>query len=188
MFSLFLTHVRKRLPIPTAFYNKLSQLSLFVKKRSYAPAMIQYYNDGRNGMNERDTMEEWNSGGVITRRFGPAVITKYGYSMEEKWLYRGELHREDGPAVVTYKNNKIMSECWYRNGIIDRVNGPAVSEYDIPVYVHWDGTECWHYSRSRSDIPTYRTIREWYSNGNLVKYSEDDVVLTIFGCVIPIGQ
>ena len=39
-----------------------------------------------------------------------------------KWYLNGQLHREDGPAIIDKDGNQY----WYLNGKKHRINGPAV--------------------------------------------------------------
>ena len=77
----------------------------------------------------------------------------------------GQLHRDDGPAVI-YPNGK---QEWYRNGARHRDNGPA----DI----HHDGTQYWYRNGliHRDDGPaiTYSDGAQfWYLNGK--RFGEDE--------------
>jgi hypothetical protein len=49
----------------------------------------------------------------------------------QEWWKDGNLHREDGPAVVGWGGG----EMWYHKGMIHRLNGPAV--------FYRDGTHEW---------------------------------------------
>jgi hypothetical protein len=44
---------------------------------------------------------------------------------------KGELHREDGPALIKYHkfNNTITKEVFYKNGLRHREDGPALIKY-----------------------------------------------------------
>ena len=55
------------------------------------------------------------------------------------WYYNedGELHREDGPAVVYRDGTKF----WYRNGELHKEDGPAVIWYDGSMEWWLDGEE-----------------------------------------------
>ncbi len=44
------------------------------------------------------------------------------YSSHREWFLDGELHREDGPAVI-YSDG---TEHWYLNGDLHREDGPAI--------------------------------------------------------------
>lgn len=82
----------------------------------------------------------------------------------------GLLHREDGPAHISYCGKKT----WYNKGIIHRVDGPAVEFFD--------GTKFWYLNDKyhREDGParewpagiSFRNYKEWYLNGEL--YSTED--------------
>ena len=49
----------------------------------------------------------------------------------------GEIHREDGPAVIFPDGTQV----WYLNGLCHRKGGPAV--------IHPDGTQGWYRNRKR---------------------------------------
>lgn len=42
----------------------------------------------------------------------------------------GKFHRENGPAIIQYKNGKITKETWFINGNMHRVGKPADITYD----------------------------------------------------------
>lgn len=77
----------------------------------------------------------------------------------EKYYFNneGELHREDGPAVISEFSNE-----WYINGEAHRLDGPAVE---------WsDGTKEWAVNglTHRLDGPAFEWnngIKEWWING-----------------------
>ena len=56
---------------------------------------------------------------------GPTVILTYctGEVYKKEWHVAGQLHRENGPAVVYLPSN---SKKWYKNGKLHREDGPAV--------------------------------------------------------------
>jgi hypothetical protein len=60
-----------------------------------------------------NTIEYRNEKGNLHREDGPAVITKLG---SEQWWYDGRIHRADGPAVIWgsgeagYSYGKLPSE------------------------------------------------------------------------------
>lgn len=62
------------------------------------------------------------------RENGPSVI-KYdwiGNKQEETWYKQGRIHNLNGPALITYKNDKIISKKWYVNGKpLNRTKMPA---------------------------------------------------------------
>jgi hypothetical protein len=76
----------------------------------------------------------------------------------------GELHRTDGPAMISVNG----TESWWLNGKRHRINGPAV-EYS-------DGTKSWFINgeRHREDGPACEGhgIEYWYVNGKEVTEEE----------------
>ena len=69
---------------------------------------------------------------------------------------RGELHREDGPAVIDKRGN----EQWFQEGLLHREGGPAVIEavYFDPGY-------------GQTKIATGQHIMHWYQYG--IRHRED---------------
>ena len=61
---------------------------------------------------------------------------------------RGEIHREDGPAVI-YPNGK---QCWYINGKFHREDGPA--------FISYGGTSV-HYEYWFNNKHISEHIRKW---------------------------
>jgi hypothetical protein len=59
---------------------------------------------------------------ILHREDGPAVVTFRGY---KEWYINGKLHREDGPAAEFPSGTKA----WY-------LNGERVSEADMPKLSH----------------------------------------------------
>ncbi len=57
--------------------------------------------------------------GELHRENGPAVIMANGTRV---WCRNGERHREDGPAIVRADGTQI----WYRDGQLHREDGPAI--------------------------------------------------------------
>ena len=56
-----------------------------------------------------------NAAGELHREDGPAVIFEGG--VEQMWYRNGKLHREDGPAVaIAYSNIGVYISRWYLNG------------------------------------------------------------------------
>lgn len=53
---------------------------------------------------------------------------------------KGELHREDGPAVIHYNGDT----CWYYNGNLHNDNGPAIVHSNVYKGYYHHGTQ---YSR-----------------------------------------
>ena len=74
---------------------------------------------------------------------------------------KGELHREDGPAIIDVNGN----QSWYRNGLLHRLW--------LPAYINVDGSlyEYYFYGKlHRTDGPARKVFNEdeWWLNG--VKY------------------
>lgn len=71
---------------------------------------------------------------------------------------KGELHREDGPAIIIREYFKE----WWLEGKLHRVGGPAA--------IHSDGEQYWLYGkRHRMDGPAIDTKRskQWWINDEL---------------------
>ena len=67
---------------------------------------------------------------LATSVLGPQPETdKYG---NVRWFWKGQPHREDGPAFEYANGNKW----WYRNGLLHREDGPAIE--------HVDGYKAWY--------------------------------------------
>ena len=76
-----------------------------------------------------DGTTEWrNEAGDLHREDGPAVIYPHG---RREWWRNGRRHRDDGPAIECCDGTKA----WYRNGQLHRENGPAIE--------HLTGTKSW---------------------------------------------
>lgn len=115
----------------------------------------------------------------------------------KRWYNKnGKLHRDDGPALIRYKNNKILYKKWYKNGKLHKENGPAyidmvnshtvwfnkgqIHRLNAPAHVY---TACfgyvickWHINGKlhRLDGPaiihkTRRYNDEWFVNGRRIK-------------------
>ena len=65
------------------------------------------------------TRKYYNAAGQLHREDGPAVVWRDG-SLE--WYHNGLQHREDGPAAVWSDGTRL----WYLNGRPHRINGPTV--------------------------------------------------------------
>jgi hypothetical protein len=84
------------------------------------------HNDAGPAIIEKDknfTRKHWYINGVQHRVDGPVVehVNTNGSTYLE-YRQDGNLHREDGPAVIHPTGTKI----WYVNGVIDRTDGPAI--------------------------------------------------------------
>ena len=83
----------------------------------------------------------------------------------KSWYLKGQLHREDGPAVE-YLNG---SKAWYLNDQRHREDGPAVE--------HASGTKFWYLNGQlhREDGPAVEYLngtKFWYLNGHEVTEEE----------------
>lgn len=56
--------------------------------------------------------------GIRHRELGPAVEYSYGEKNSQKvWWKNGHIHRENGPASISYGENQEYYEEYYLNGI-----------------------------------------------------------------------
>ena len=83
--------------------------------------------DKRGTVNKIDlpggTIEYRNDKGELHREDGPAIESSTGSKF---WYLNGELHREDGPAIEWSNGSKE----WYLNGEYHREDGPALERFD----------------------------------------------------------
>lgn len=73
-----------------------------------------------------------NERGEVHRNNGPAVIKYFscGRKEYEKWYENGKLHNNNGPSVIEYfTSNRKKCEKWYKNGEPHNDNGPALIDY-----------------------------------------------------------
>lgn len=100
----------------------------------------------------------YDSDGELHRDNGPALIDNKG----EYWYCHGKLHRVDGPAVIQPKVHNRMG--WYQHGLLHREEGPAFTQ---------SGVEKWYQQGKlhRQDEPavTHKGIKEWWENGIRIK-------------------
>lgn len=71
----------------------------------------------------------WYDNGQIHREDGPAIIYDNG---GKEWCKRGKRHRDNGPAIICSDN----STEWWLNDKLHRENGPAS--------IYSDGTKQWY--------------------------------------------
>ena len=77
----------------------------------------------------------YNDNGELHREDGPAVVNEDG----ESWYLNGALHREDGPAVISKDGRKA----WCVKGELHREDGPAVIHEDGRAKVWYiNGKQC----------------------------------------------
>ena len=109
--------------------------------------------------------EHRNKKGQLHRENGPAIIRACG---TEEWFINGLRHRKDGPAI-TYSDG---SKCWYNNGKLHREDGPA--------NIFISGTQVWYNNGQlyrKDDLPHALNMLNKtmiLSNGEKVSMSEDD--------------
>lgn len=84
-----------------------------------------------NSMTTKNSTQEWlDANGELHREDGPAVIHPNG---AQEWYRHGELHRVDGPAVI-HPNG---TQEWYRHNQLHRDDGPAIT--------YPDGARDWYF-------------------------------------------
>ncbi len=76
-----------------------------------------------------DGTKRWYRNGELHRKDGPAVVTARG---SKRWFRNGYAHRDDGPAIENVDGLRV----WYRDGLLHREDGPAI-EYA-------NGTKEWY--------------------------------------------
>ena len=77
----------------------------------------------RVDVDRHGTRMYYNSAGQLHREDGPAVVWCDG---THKWWQNGKLHREDGPAIVRTDGYRE----WWQNDQRHRIDGPAVEYAD----------------------------------------------------------
>lgn len=102
-----------------------------------------------------------NEKGELHREDGPAVVHTINHKREE-WYLNNKLHRVDGPAVISYIDGKVASQYWYLNGMRHRDDGPASIQSDG--YMEW-----WcHGLLHKEDGPAViceNGVKVWYLHG-----------------------
>ena len=74
-------------------------------------------------VDEYGTVKYYNEKGQLHREDEPAVIHTNGY---EEWYQNNKLHRLDGPALTYIDGTKE----WHLNGFLHRLDGPAIEWAD----------------------------------------------------------
>jgi hypothetical protein len=78
--------------------------------------------------------EIWTKDNTTHHDTQPATISrdwKTGALISKGWYRKGFLHRDDGPAEITYgAGEKVLNEHWHLNGTLHREGGPAIIERD----------------------------------------------------------
>jgi hypothetical protein len=108
-----------------------------------------------------DGTQEWWKNGQLHREDGPAVIHPDG---TQKWWKNGKRHREDGPAVI-YPNG---SQEWWKDGKLHREDGPAI--------VYPDGIEQWFHDGKlhREDGPAVGIVPTVVGKVTPVRYDSTE--------------
>ena len=107
---------------------------------------------------------KFNTDGELHCEDGPAIIWPSG---TEEWYFNGKLHREDGPAVVDVGGKKE----WWRHGVLHRDDGPAYvlprgyEEYWVNGELHRDDGPAINWT-NRKEQP------EWHFEGECLKFLE----------------
>lgn len=101
--------------------------------------------------------------GQLHREDGPAVIEKNGH---KEWYKNGKRHREDGPAREWSNGQKE----WYINGKEHREDGPAI--------IHTNGLKVWFKNGEfhREDGPAVILQNgqlQWWLNGKWYETKEN---------------
>jgi len=122
-----------------------------------------------------------NDVGELHREDGPALIHGSG---SEEWFLNGQRHREDGPAIIR-ANGRLK---WFKHGKRHRIGGPAHVWYvngEIYEEEWWiDGV------RHRDDGPAMiirSNIKVWFLNGNRISQKLIDEFLQKFELELPLN-
>ncbi|MAG26488.1 hypothetical protein CMI47_13155 [Candidatus Pacearchaeota archaeon] len=92
--------------------------------------------------------KRWYLNGELHREDGPAILCHDG---DKRWYLNGKRHREDGPAVIYANGCKF----WYLNGKLHREDGPAILYQNGDKYWCLNGkfiTEAEHKQRTQVNI------------------------------------
>jgi len=82
----------------------------------------------RKEVDKYGTIRYYNKNDELHREDGPAVITNNGGKF---WFINDKRHREDGPAMILSNGEKR----WYQNDKFHRLDGPAIE--------HPNGSKLW---------------------------------------------
>jgi hypothetical protein len=110
----------------------------------------------------REGIELRDEHGELHRDDGPALIWSDG---TQEWWQHGERHRDDGPALIRSDGMQV----WYQHGEQHRDGGPAITELGGAQY--W----CQHGERHRNDGPAEiwpGGTQHWYWHGKQVTEEE----------------
>ena len=84
-------------------------------------SMFRYY----------ENEKQWHNNNKLHRINGPARIIDIKAHITVEYYYDGQLHRNDGPAIIRYydgynaDDRHVEFEQWYKHGQLHRDDGPA---------------------------------------------------------------
>ena len=94
----------------------------------------------------------------IPKNFTGVAIVSFSTGTKYKgWFEDGELHREDGPAVIMIGS---LGETWYYKGLRHRIGGPA--------QIYYSGSALLHSTSTKVEI--YMIYGTYYSSINFWKH------------------
>ncbi len=108
--------------------------------------------------------------GKLHKDDGPAIIQyKDGEIVNEEWWHHGKLHRQNNPARIQYHKGDVILQMWYQHNLLHREKGPA----DITLSNGKVTTEKWYQNSKlhRLDGPAIKCAdgyTRWYINGENV--------------------
>lgn len=129
---------------------------------------------------ERPGVKRYYVAGILHRVDGPAFETNDG----GVWYRHGQIHREDGPAIVNAHWEGIwLKQGWFQDGVPHREGAPAIIPKQGPSkYAHrgeilseeeeYEHSICWmlHHVPHREGGPAIITdsgVEKWYRHGRL---------------------
>jgi hypothetical protein len=105
--------------------------------------------------------------GQLHREDGPAIISPNG---EKEWWLNGVRHREDGPAIEYANGDKE----WWINGQLHRDDGPAVEYANGDKYWYKNGL---HHRNDGPAVEWADGDKAWYKNG-LFQQLEEKILIS----------
>jgi hypothetical protein len=124
--------------------------------KSQGKELENLFNKATRHLKLKSGYEVWrNEKGELHREDGPAIEYADG---GKEWRKNGKLHHDDGPALIDADGNKY----WYKDGKLYRDDGPVI-EYT-------DGTKKWYKNGKlhRDNGPALIDVdgnKEWYKDG-----------------------
>ena len=118
-----------------------------------------------------NSWEKWVLNNKIHREDGPAVI-RYNDEkvIEEQWRVEGRLHRKNSPAIIRYKDGVVTEEQWWVNDKSHRKDAPAIIRYNdgVVVYEEWFTNNIRHREDGPAIIRYSDGAEWWWINGILL--------------------